>query len=127
MRCLTIRLELATNYIGNKDLIGLHNCVVIAERMVDVPLWRHAKELKPRTQDRYAYQNGNISYENFIKLYIENVLSKLNPIVIAQKYNGNNMLCYEKDYTVCHRNGFKIWLNEAGIDCNEKVLIKRFM
>jgi len=66
-----------------------------------------------------ATKNGEVSDEEYEKIYREETLSKLNPEDIYKKYEGSVFLCYEVPEDFCHRQIVSSWLNESGFETKE--------
>ena len=86
------------------------------------PKWfsgKTAPELFPPKDLLLRYKNGEVTNEEYIKVYKEQVLNKLDPTSIAKKLDGLVLLCYEKSGDFCHRHIISKWLNENGFECKE--------
>jgi len=67
------------------------------------------------------FKNGEISFEEYTRIYIHDVLDKIDPDRIVEKIgDGGVMLCYCQRY--CHRFIVSAWLSAGtGIDCVEVI------
>lgn len=68
------------------------------------------RELNPPEWLLYSYKNGNITEDEYSKIFYEQVLSKLNPVDIYNKCNGKVLLCYCGKDSFCHRKIVLDWL-----------------
>ena len=60
------------------------------------------------------------SPNTFTPLYQEFILSRLDPLQVAQELgHGSILLCWEKPGEFCHRIVVADWLREAGIEVEE--------
>jgi len=76
--------------------------------------------LEPERQAFYAIKNGQITQEQYEKLYRENVLARLNPQDIYNMFKNNVLLCWEDSGVFCHRRIVAKWLYETlGVIVNE--------
>lgn len=87
------------------------------------PQWANiehqANELTPTKRLLKLRKEEHISDEEYTVIYKREVLSKLNPTDIYNKYKNSILLCYEKDGDFCHRHIISDWLLEAGYDIEE--------
>lgn len=77
------------------------------------PFWfkgAHAPELAPTDELRAMPFDKRWAIK-----YKKDVLAKLDAKVIAEKYDGKTLCCYEKDIDNCHRKIVAEWLVENGI------------
>lgn len=82
--------------------------------------FRRLKELAPQKEWFFDWKAGKFGNEEYIRLYRETVLNKLNFEYIKSRLNENSvLLCYEKRGDFCHRHLIADWLKENGIDCEE--------
>lgn len=71
------------------------------------------------------YKDGAISWDKFIDIYKDVVLSGLNAKDVVDeltKLSGGNpwvLMCYESSDKPCHRHIVAEWLTEAGFRCRE--------
>lgn len=68
------------------------------------------RELNPPEWLLYSYKNGNITEDEYSKIFYEQVLSKLNPVDIYNKCKGKVLLCYCGKDSFCHRKIVLDWL-----------------
>lgn len=68
------------------------------------------RELNPPEWLLYSYKNGNITEDEYSKIFYEQVLSKLNPVDIYNKCKGKVLLCYCSKDSFCHRKIVLEWL-----------------
>lgn len=68
------------------------------------------RELNPPEWLLYSYKNGNITEDEYSKIFYEQVLSKLNPVDIYNKCKGKVLLCYCGKDSFCHRKIVLEWL-----------------
>lgn len=66
--------------------------------------------------ERQKWKNPELVYE---KLYIRDVLNKLDVHQVAKDLNGKVLLCFEKEGDFCHRHIVAKWLSENGYECHE--------
>lgn len=92
---------------------------------VNVSLWApnwfrgaHALELAPANSTLTKYKAGRLSNDGYLVEYAE-ILKRLNPRKIAERYDGCALLCYEKSDDFCHRHLIREWLGYFGIDSEE--------
>lgn len=60
-----------------------------------------------------------ITREEFIRLYISEVIINLDPYSIYKKYDGKVFCCHEKNMDVCHRKVIYLWLKGYGLEVEE--------
>lgn len=60
--------------------------------------------------DNVGIIDDSINNHYYMEHYYDDVLSKLDPMEIYQKYNGRVLLCYEANNTFCHRYLVAAWL-----------------
>ena len=59
-------------------------------------------------------------YKQYYKdLYVQQILSELNPAKVAEMLDGKTLLCFERSDEFCHRHIVAKWLREAGFECEE--------
>lgn len=68
------------------------------------------RELNPPEWLLYSYKNGNITEDEYSKIFYEQVLSKLNPVDIYNKCKRKVLLCYCGKDSFCHRKIVLEWL-----------------
>lgn len=68
------------------------------------------RELNPPEWLLYSYKNGNITEDEYSKIFYEQVLSKLNPLDIYNRCKGKVLLCYCGKESFCHRKLVLEWL-----------------
>lgn len=82
--------------------------------------FRRLVELSPKKEWFFDWKEGKLGNEEYIRLYYETVLNKLDFEQIKSFLNENSvLLCYEKRGDFCHRHLISDWLNEHGIECAE--------
>lgn len=113
------RIGIRTNYIGNRKLKDEPYAVIVSNIRVVVPTWNRDLRLAPVYSDVLALKAGSITFDEFAQRYIDKKLSKLDPLQIAEEYNGYYLLCCEADHTKCHRSILAMWLRNAGVVCEE--------
>lgn len=70
------------------------------------------RELNPPQQLLYDYKNGLCSEDEYTKRYMDNILSKLNPLDVYNKIKGKVILCYCGKGSFCHRNIVLKWIED---------------
>lgn len=109
-------MEIYTSYFSNyKNIPPHYQCVSIANSKPQGLFIPECNLLKPDWSIVQDYRNKDISYTDFAKLY----LARLD-ITPAFKYfeslrrialsNPLVLMCWEKDYKVCHRTIAAYWL-----------------
>ena len=74
------------------------------------PTWEMINDIKSK----------KISEEEYIDLYYNIILSKLNPSEIYEKHKDSVLLCWEKIGEFCHRRIVASWIKETiGIEVEE--------
>ena len=71
-----------------------------------------ARELNPTPMMIHNIKNNIITPEEYEEAYRSEILSKLSPYVIANKYMGKVLCCWEKPEQFCHRHIILNWLAE---------------
>ena len=109
-------MEIYTSYFGNyRRIPSEYQCVSIANSKPQGLFIPECSLLKPRWGIVQAYKNEAMSYTRFAEQYIGQLnatpaikyfdslreLSQFNPIVL---------MCWEEDYTMCHRTLAAYWL-----------------
>jgi uncharacterized protein YeaO (DUF488 family) len=82
------------------------------------PFWfkgEHAPELAPTPELREMEFSDPV----WEKKYRADVLTRLNPAEIADKYRNKTLCCYEKAPSNCHRSIIAAWLKENGFETAE--------
>lgn len=76
--------------------------------------------LEPGRREFYAIKDGKMTQEEYEKRYREDVLSKLNPQDIYNRFKNNVLLCWEPPGEFCHRRIVAKWIEEnLGIEVPE--------
>ena len=75
------------------------------------------KKLAPSWKLLGKAKSGKIDFTEYIDQYYESVLNNLSPLGVIEELNvlfGDEMtlLCWEKDFSRCHRRLFAKWLKE---------------
>ena len=92
------------------------------------PIWYLGKDyrkLAPKNSTLLAYRRGEITEQEYIELYYEQVLNKLDPREVYNdliKLCGEDavLLCWCGDDKFCHRHIVAEWLNKClGTQINE--------
>ena len=65
------------------------------------------------------YKNGQVSEEEYIRRYKQDVLAKLNPVTMYKALDRKILLCFEKKGSFCHRNIIAEWFRFYGYECEE--------
>jgi len=68
--------------------------------------------LEPDRSIFYAIKQGQITKEEYEKLYIQNTLSKLDAQEIYDRLKNNVLLCWEDPGEFCHRRIVAAWIKE---------------
>lgn len=71
----------------------------------------HINEAKPSWYILKAYKNQTITFEKYKELYIAEKTEYLD-IIYNQLKSNSVLLCWEKDYTYCHRSILAELLNK---------------
>ena len=92
-----------------------------------VPSWfkepcKHYIGLAPTKELLFNYKGEDINEEEYIKIFKEDILSKLNVHRVYEELNGSILLCYEKRGEFCHRNIISEWFRENGYESEELIL-----
>ena len=98
----------------------MNNAVSIARwspRGFNNTLW--APELCPPIDLLKDWKEHKITEEEYTRRYKRDILAKLNPNDIYEKYDGKVLLCFEKSDDFCHRHIIREWLNFFGYECKE--------
>jgi uncharacterized protein (DUF488 family) len=66
-----------------------------------------------------AWKNKQITWEEYEDRYKKEVLNKLDVHQVAKDLMGKLCLCWEKDFSRCHRNLVRCWLKEHGYRARE--------
>ena len=77
-----------------------------------------AKELAPSKELLFGYKKGDISKDEYTRIYWTQ-LEKLNADDIAKKYDNQILYCYEKSTDFCHRHIIRKWLKSKGHESME--------
>jgi hypothetical protein len=92
--------------------------------------FRKYQELSPKKEWFFKWKNGEFDNNQYINLYYETVLSKLNPEIVYEDLKEDAiLLCYEKPDDFCHRHLVAEWLNKnlkinvKEIECNTNYFI----
>lgn len=72
----------------------------------------HFLLLAPDRKTFYEKKAGNITEEEYEKRYRENILSKLDPREIYERFKESVLLCWEDPGDFCHRRIVAQWLFE---------------
>ncbi|MBR4315579.1 MAG: DUF488 family protein [Alphaproteobacteria bacterium] len=82
--------------------------------------YRRIIELSPRKDWFFDWKEGKFDNNEYVRLYYETVLNKLDINEISKRLKENSvLLCYEKPSDFCHRHLIADWLNKNNIDCKE--------
>ena len=82
--------------------------------------FRRLIEFAPKKEWFFDWKEGKFGNDEYIRLYKETVLDKLNFENIKSYFHENSvLLCYEKSEDFCHRHLIASWLNEHGVECKE--------
>jgi hypothetical protein len=119
-----------TSYFAN--LKNVINPIAICGGSPDWYTGKQYKKLAPRWLFFKDYKDGKITSDEYVVLYNELVLSKLDPQIVLNELialNDNNdtftMICYEKPTDFCHRHIVADWLSSnLGITICETSKIK---
>lgn len=98
-----------TSYFANTRGIPFTKLVSIARKTPPGFNGLVASELAPPWDLVQAFKAGKISIEEFIYVYHDKILKRLDPNDICNKYAGKVLCCYEKN-TFCHRQLVLLWL-----------------
>jgi len=75
--------------------------------------------LAPSSNLLFKYKEGNMSEEDYEKIYRKETLSKLDQHNVFSAHAGECVMCYEKSVDFCHRQIFARWMGEAGFEVEE--------
>ena len=130
-------MKVWTSYFAKIDklrLLGFNDFIAVSgyipefykEAMNNNPLkkfvsFRRILEFSPKKDWFFEWKNGKFGNDEYIKLYKETVLNKLNSEQILKELKENSvLLCYEKPNDFCHRHLIAEWLREElNIECSE--------
>ena len=77
-------------------------------------------KLMPPSDLFQRYHVGLVTPDEFAREYRWRVLSKLNPVLVAEELGADaTLLCHEKDDKFCHRHVVAVWFTEHGIPVTE--------
>ena len=110
--------------IGFKDFVAVSGYVpnFYEHNMKDQNLFtfRRCIELAPKKYWFFDWKAGKFGNEEYIRLYNQTVLNKLDFNEIIKKFKDNSvLLCYEKSNDFCHRHLIADWITQHGIECKE--------
>ena len=106
-----------TSYFSNHRIPKELQTISIARGK---PEWFHGGgfiQLAPSWKNILLAKCG--SYEEYIDMYYNEVLNKLDPKQIMRVLLGKVLLCYEVPTSFCHRHLASQWLREAGFEVVE--------
>ena len=64
-------------------------------------------------------QQSRTCQDFYAEAYCKEILSQLNPHIIAAELEGKVLLCYEKSEDFCHRHLVAAWLRHYGYEAEE--------
>lgn len=79
----------------------------------------HDRSLAPTHEILSNYKAGRLTDADYVLKYKADVLDKLDPAKVYEKYNNKVLCCYEKPTDFCHRHLIRLWLISAGYECEE--------
>ena len=72
--------------------------------------------LAPTIEVFNAYRSGDMSTEEYLQRYIENVSCHVDATRILHMYQDSVLCCYEAPNNFCHRQALRVWIQkETGI------------
>lgn len=80
--------------------------------------------LAPSYSLLYDYKEGKINEDEYTHRYYDEVLSKLDPKIIGNKFENKVLLCYEGLGKFCHRHIVADWLRDAGFVVEELEIVE---
>lgn len=97
------------------------NAISIAGKCPDWYKGREYKKLAPKYSWWKEWKSGKLNNDDYIKLYKETVLNKLNPKEVYKDLGKDAvLLCWENKNKFCHRHIVANWLQEKlGIEVKE--------
>lgn len=75
--------------------------------------------LAPPAELLRSSKNGLISHEQYIRIYIDQVLADLDINKVYNYLDGKILLCYERPEDFCHRHIVAAWFENSNLDCQE--------
>ena len=109
-------MEIYTSYFGNyRRIPSEYQCVSIANSKPQGLFIPECSLLKPYWSTVQAYKNKDISYNQFAEQYIEQlstapVITYFDKLKELSQFNPLVLMCWEEDYTICHRTIAAYWL-----------------
>lgn len=70
--------------------------------------------LAPTKQILTLLKERRITVDQYVDMYVQDVLSLFNPQKIAKEHKGKVLLCYESPDDFCHRKIVRKWLARSG-------------
>lgn len=114
-----------TSYFAN--LKNIPDTITPVAICAKVPKWFTGicyRALAPSYDILMNYKNSG-DFDNYTDRYRNEILSTLDPESVVKKLmylSGNEdivLLCYEKDFSQCHRSLVSKWLVSYGFECKE--------
>ena len=108
----------SNNYIAYREFFN-KRCVSISLSQpsdCDFPVY---KALAPNWDLLSDWKNKKITWQEYEDRYRKEVLDKLDVHQVAKDLMGKICLCWEKDFSRCHRNIVRHWLKEHGYKARE--------
>lgn len=112
-------MKIYTSYFGNlKNIPLILTPISIAGKKPDWFEGKEYKSLAPKYWFFQQYKSGEISDQIYTFYYQQEVLRKLNPVIVREqlaslsKNSDIVLLCYEKPLEFCHRHLAARWLGE---------------
>ena len=117
--CYTVGDKLVTGYFAKlkKYKTAGYTPVAICGKSPEFYKGIEYKKLAPYYDFFVQWKNAEITNDDYIIRYYQQVLSKLSPEKVIAEINtltnGNRtvLLCYEKPFDFCHRHIVSQWLN----------------
>ena len=102
-----------TSYFA-KAMISIPSSKLISIANTSPENWNGAYfyGLRPTKELLYGYKSGEISQEEYIKIYRRETLGVLNPAQVYELVKGCVLCCWEKSGKFCHRKLVIDWLFE---------------
>ena len=101
-----------TSYFARINKLGNRNFISVARTQPKGFNLPTALELVPSEHLLRDFKNGLLSETEYIKIYFKEVLSKLNPGDVYEKYKDCVLICWEKSDKFCHRHIISKWLEQ---------------
>lgn len=111
-----------TSYFNN--IKNVKNPLSICGKAPDWYSGPQYKILAPKYWFLIKYKNKELTKDDYIKHYYNEILNNLDPTILYKKLIRNfgenvTLLCYEKPNEFCHRHIVREWFQNNGINIQE--------